>query len=81
MPAAVIIGADPATLLAAVMPIPDNVSEYNFSGLLRNKKLELINCVTVPIQVPANAEIIIEGYVNLNEYQDEGPYGDHTWVL
>ena len=78
MPVAAILGSDPATILAAVTPIPSNVSEYDFSGLYRQKKLELVQCKTIPLKVPANAEIVLEGYVNLNEYADEGPYGDHT---
>lgn len=78
MPISVVIGADPATLLAAVMPIPENISEYNFSGLIRKKRLELVTCKTNDILVPAHAEIILEGYINLDEMADEGPYGDHT---
>ncbi len=78
MPCAVVIGADPATILAAVTPVPDTLSEYQFSGLLRGKKLELVDCKTVPLQVPAQAEIVLEGHVSLDEYGDEGPYGDHT---
>ncbi len=78
MPISVVIGADPATLLAAVMPIPENISEYNFSGLIRKKRLELVKCKTNDILVPANAEIILEGYIDLDEMADEGPYGDHT---
>ncbi|MEZ5691938.1 MAG: UbiD family decarboxylase [Rickettsiales bacterium] len=78
MPCAVVIGADPATILAAVTPVPDNLSEYQFSGLLRGKKLELVDCKTIPIKVPAQAEIVLEGHVSLDEYADEGPYGDHT---
>ncbi len=78
MPCAVVIGADPATILAAVTPVPDTLSEYQFSGLLRGKKLELVDCKTIHLQVPAQAEIILEGYVSLDEYGDEGPYGDHT---
>lgn len=78
MPCAVVIGADPATILAAVTPVPDTLSEYQFSGLLRGKKLELVDCKTVPIKVPAQAEIVLEGFVSLDEYGDEGPYGDHT---
>lgn len=78
MPISVVIGADPATLLAAVMPIPENISEYNFSGLIRKKRLELVKCKTNEILVPANGEIILEGYIDLDEMADEGPYGDHT---
>ncbi|KJV69410.1 UbiD family decarboxylase [Candidatus Neoehrlichia procyonis] len=76
-PVAVVIGVDPATIIAAVTPIPETLSEYQFSGLLRKKSLQLVNCITVPLKVPANAEIILEGFVS-DEYCDEGPYGDHT---
>ena len=78
MPCAVVIGADPATILGAVTPVPDTLSEYQFAGLLRNSKTELVQCKTQPIKVPAKAEIILEGYISLDEYADEGPYGDHT---
>jgi len=77
-PCAVVIGADPATILAAVTPIPDTLSEYQFAGLLRGKKTVLTECLSVPLQVPASAEIVLEGYVSLDEYAEEGPYGDHT---
>ena len=77
-PAAVVIGADPGTILAAVTPVPDTMSEYHFAGMLRGKKVELVDCKTVPLQVPANAEIVLEGHVSLEDYRDEGPYGDHT---
>ncbi len=78
LPVAVVIGADPGTILAAVTPIPDTLSEYQFAGLLRGQKLELVDCKTVPLKVPASAEIILEGHVSLDDYGDEGPYGDHT---
>ncbi len=78
LPAAAVIGADPGTTLAAVTPVPDTLSEYEFAGLLRGKKVELVACKTVPLKVPANAEIVIEGHVSLDDYQDEGPFGDHT---
>jgi 4-hydroxy-3-polyprenylbenzoate decarboxylase len=78
LPAAAVIGADPGTILAAVTPVPDTLSEYQFAGLLRGAKVELVDCKTVPLQVPAQAEIVIEGFVSLDEYGDEGPYGDHT---
>jgi 4-hydroxy-3-polyprenylbenzoate decarboxylase len=78
LPAAIVIGADPGTILAAVTPVPDTLSEYQFAGLLRGKKLELVDCKTIPLKVPAGAEIILEGYVSLDDYADEGPYGDHT---
>jgi len=78
LPVAVVLGADPATILAAVTPVPDTLSEYQFSGLLRGKKLELVDCKTIPLKVPASAEIVLEGHVSLDDYEDEGPYGDHT---
>ncbi|HIJ38601.1 MAG TPA: UbiD family decarboxylase [Rhodospirillaceae bacterium] len=78
LPAAVVIGADPGTILAAVTPVPDTLSEYQFAGLLRGRKVELVECRTVPLQVPAQAEIVLEGHVSLTDYGDEGPYGDHT---
>ena len=78
LPAAVVLGADPGTILAAVTPVPDTLSEYQFAGLLRGKKVELVDCKTVPLKVPAEAEIVLEGHVMLDEYGDEGPYGDHT---
>lgn len=77
-PAAVVIGADPGTILAAVTPVPDTLSEYQFAGLLRGRKVELVDCKTVPLKVPAEAEIVLEGHVSLEDYRDEGPYGDHT---
>ena len=78
LPAAAVIGADPGTILAAVTPVPDTLSEYAFAGLLRGEKLPLVDCKTVPLKVPADAEIVLEGYVSLDDYGDEGPYGDHT---
>src|SRR6478609_7975708 len=78
LPAAAVIGADPGTIIAAVTPVPDTLSEYQFAGLLRGKRLDLVDCKTVPLKVPAEAEIVLEGHVSLDEYQDEGPYGDHT---
>ncbi|SMF39585.1 4-hydroxy-3-polyprenylbenzoate decarboxylase [Tistlia consotensis] len=78
LPAAVVLGADPGTILAAVTPVPDTLSEYQFAGLLRGRKVELVDCRTVPLKVPAEAEIVLEGHVSLEDYEDEGPYGDHT---
>ncbi|MGE5147983.1 MAG: UbiD family decarboxylase, partial [Candidatus Eiseniibacteriota bacterium] len=78
LPVAVVIGADPATIIAAVTPVPDTLSEYQFAGLLRGKAVELVKCKTVPLEVPAEAEIVLEGHVSLDDYGDEGPYGDHT---
>jgi len=78
LPACAVIGADPGTILAAVTPVPDTLSEYQFAGILRGSKLDLVPAKTVPLMVPAQAEIVIEGHVMLDEYEDEGPYGDHT---
>jgi 4-hydroxy-3-polyprenylbenzoate decarboxylase len=78
LPAAAVLGADPGTILAAVTPVPDTLSEYQFAGLLRGSKVELVDCVTVPLKVPAQAEIVLEGHVSLDTFGDEGPYGDHT---
>jgi len=78
MPLAAVIGADPGTIIAAVTPVPDTLSEYQFAGLLRGTKIELVDCRTVPLKVPAQAEIVLEGHVSLEDEADEGPYGDHT---
>ncbi|HWA62699.1 MAG TPA: UbiD family decarboxylase [Caulobacteraceae bacterium] len=78
LPACAVIGADPGTILAAVTPVPDTLSEYQFAGLLRGAKVELVKAKTQPLLVPAEAEIVIEGEVLLDDYADEGPYGDHT---
>jgi 4-hydroxy-3-polyprenylbenzoate decarboxylase len=77
-PVAVAIGADPATTLAAVTPIPDSLSEYAFAGLLRGKKTRVCKCIGNDLQVPENAEFILEGVLHPGEMADEGPYGDHT---
>lgn len=74
----VAIGADPATTLAAVTPIPNNISEYAFAGLLRGKKTRVCKSISNDLQVPADAEIILEGVINPGEYHNEGPFGDHT---
>ena len=78
MPVAVAIGADPATILSAVMPLPDGMSELAFAGVLGGRRQETASAMTVPLPVPANAEIVLEGMVSANEVADEGPYGDHT---
>jgi len=78
LPVAVVIGADPGTIIAAVTPVPETLSEYQFAGLLRGRKVDLVECRTVPLKVPAEAEIVLEGHVMLDEFGDEGPYGDHT---
>jgi 4-hydroxy-3-polyprenylbenzoate decarboxylase len=78
MPVAIAIGADPATILAAVLPLPETISELRLAGILRRERIDLIRCVTVPLSVPATAEIVIEGFVSATETAPEGPYGDHT---
>lgn len=78
MPVAVVIGADPSTILSAVLPLPETLSELRFSGLLRGKRPRLMPCASVPLMVPAEAEIVIEGFVSPAQTAPEGPYGDHT---
>ncbi len=77
-PVAVALGADPATMLAAVTPVPDSLSEYQFAGLLRGAKTEVVKCLGSDLQVPASAEIVLEGIVHPDETAVEGPFGDHT---
>ena len=77
-PIAVVLGCDPATILGAVTPVPDSLSEYQFAGLLRGAKTELVKCLHADLQVPASAEIVLEGFINPDETALEGPYGDHT---
>lgn len=77
-PLAVALGADPATILGAVTPVPDSLSEYQFAGLLRGAKTEIVKCLTHDLQVPASAEIVLEGYIHPGETALEGPFGDHT---
>ena len=77
-PVAVALGADPATLLGAVTPVPDSLGEYQFAGLLRGAKTEIVKCLTHDLQVPAAAEIVLEGYIHPGETALEGPFGDHT---
>lgn len=77
-PVAVAIGADPATILAAVTPVPDTLSEHAFAGLLRGARTELVRCQTSELMVPASAEIVLEGFIHPSETAPEGPFGDHT---
>ena len=77
-PVAVALGADPATILGAVTPVPDTLSEYAFAGLLRGSKTEVTPCIGSDLHVPASAEIVLEGYLYPDEFADEGPFGDHT---
>jgi 4-hydroxy-3-polyprenylbenzoate decarboxylase len=77
-PVSVALGADPATILAAVTPVPDSLSEYAFAGLLRGSKTEVAKSLINDLQVPASAEIVLEGFIYPDEFAPEGPYGDHT---
>ncbi|MCX2782740.1 4-hydroxy-3-polyprenylbenzoate decarboxylase [Microbulbifer thermotolerans] len=77
-PVAVALGADPATILGAVTPVPDTLSEYAFAGLLRSDKTEVVKAKLSDLQVPASAEFVLEGFIHPDEMADEGPYGDHT---
>ena len=78
MEVAVAIGTDPALTFSAIVPAPPDVEEYLIAGFLRQKPVELVKCETVDLEVPANAEIILEGHVHLDELRTEGPFGDHT---
>lgn len=77
-PVSVALGADPATILGAVTPIPDTLSEYAFAGLLRGSRTELAQCIGNELQVPASAEFVLEGYIHPDDMAPEGPFGDHT---
>ena len=78
MDVAVAIGADPATVFSAILPLPPDLDEMLFAGFMRNKPVEMVKCKTVDLEVPANAEIVLEGRVTLGELRTEGPFGDHT---
>ena len=75
---AIVIGTDPATIFSAVAPVPEGMDKYIFSGITRKKGVKLVKCRTVDLEVPANAEIVLEGYVDANDLRMEGPFGDHT---
>lgn len=77
-PVSIAIGADPATILATVTPVPDTLSEYAFAGLLRNGKTDVVKSLTNDLQVPASAEIVLEGVIEADDMAEEGPFGDHT---
>ncbi len=78
MPVAVAIGSDPATLYSSILPLPPSIDEMLFAGFLRGKAVEMVKCETCDIDVPANSEIVLEGYLELGELRREGPFGDHT---
>lgn len=78
MEVAIAIGCDPVLTFAAIAPLPDDLYEMLFAGLLREKAVEMIQCETVDLEVPAHSEIVLEGYVDPEELRTEGPFGDHT---
>jgi 4-hydroxy-3-polyprenylbenzoate decarboxylase len=78
MDVAVAIGSDPPTMYSAILPLPPELDEMMIAGFLRGKPVEMVKCETCDIEVPANSEIVLEGYVNLGELRREGPFGDHT---
>lgn len=78
MPVAIVVGTDPATILSAVMPLPEGMSELSFAGLLTGRRIRVARCISQPLTVPANSEIILEGVVSKDDLAEEGPYGDHT---
>src|SRR5205823_10044064 len=78
MEVAVAIGTDPALTFSAIVPAPPDIEEFIIAGFLRQEPVELVKCETVDLEVPANAEIVLEGYVQLDELRPEGPFGDHT---
>jgi 4-hydroxy-3-polyprenylbenzoate decarboxylase len=78
MDVAVALGADPVTMYSAILPLPPDLDEMMIAGFLRNKPVEMVKCITSDLEVPANAEIVLEGHVKLGEMRREGPFGDHT---
>jgi len=78
MPATIAVGSDPATIYSATAPLPQSIDEMLFAGFLRRKPVEMVKCITSDIEVPANSELVIEGYLNIGEMRLEGPFGDHT---
>jgi 4-hydroxy-3-polyprenylbenzoate decarboxylase len=78
IPAAIVLGGDPASMWSASAPLPPNIDEYLLAGYLRGEPVPMVDCVSQPLEVPAEAEIVIEGYIDPNEHLPEGPFGDHT---
>ena len=78
IPTAIIIGGDPATTFSSIAPVPEGLDKYLFAGITRKKGIKMVKCKTIDLEVPANAEIILEGYVDPSDLRDEGPFGDHT---
>ena len=78
VPAAIIIGGEPSTVFSAIAPVPEGLDKYLFSGIARKKGIRMVKCKTIDLEVPANADIVLEGYVDPHDTRDEGPFGDHT---
>ena len=78
IPTAIIIGGDPATVFSSIAPVPEGLDKYLFAGITRKKGIKMVKCKTIDLEVPANAEIVLEGYVDTSDIRDEGPFGDHT---
>ncbi len=78
IPTAIIIGGDPATIFSSIAPVPEGLDKYLFAGITRKKGIKMVKCNTIDLEVPANAEIVLEGYVDPSDLRDEGPFGDHT---
>ncbi|HUT05430.1 MAG TPA: menaquinone biosynthesis decarboxylase [Nitrosopumilaceae archaeon] len=78
IPTAIVIGGDPATIFSSIAPVPEGLDKYLFAGITRKKGIKMVKCKTIDLEVPANAEIVLEGYVDPQDLRDEGPFGDHT---
>ncbi len=78
IPAAIIIGGEPATIFSSIAPVPEGLDKYLFAGITRKEGIKTVKCKTIDLDVPANAEIVLEGYVDPEDIRDEGPFGDHT---
>lgn len=78
IPTAIIIGGDPATIFSSIAPVPEGLDKYLFAGITRKKGIKMVKCKTIDLEVPANAEIVLEGFVDPSDLRDEGPFGDHT---
>ncbi|GKS66733.1 menaquinone biosynthesis decarboxylase [Nitrosarchaeum sp.] len=78
IPAAIIIGCEPATVFSSIAPVPEGLDKYLFAGITRKKGIKTVKCKTIDLEVPANAEIVLEGFVDPYDIRDEGPFGDHT---
>jgi 4-hydroxy-3-polyprenylbenzoate decarboxylase len=78
IPTAIIIGGDPATTFSSIAPVPEGLDKYLFAGITRKKGIKMVKCKTIDLEVPSNAEIVLEGYVDPSDLREEGPFGDHT---